>query len=343
MSPKKLHQSQMPVAKAALAPNIPEELTVDILLRLPAKSIGKFSIYTLTFTTADKPGSEAVLEKLTLSENILENPSSKYASIVGSCNGLVLVLGFRRELGLRDTMYLINPTTMEVVKLAASPLVRKAVLIGGALGYDSSNDDYKIVTVSCDDSTGNETSVDVFSLRSGSWKRINSLPYHLNFCSWVFLNGAIHWLACSDSDSEDYSVIAFDLTSEKFDPVPIPRGEFDPIKLVDLGGCLAIVVKQTYHQMDIWVMQEYGIGQSWTKFSVATPNSFYLNKVVCLLGDDNVVVLNVEEQKFVVHNLTENTRRDMVVAGIGGHLRQLIGFSESLVSPIYYCQNWRAT
>ena len=202
MSLKKLNQSQMPVAKAALAPNIPQELTVDILLRLPAKSIGKFrcvskpwrcllsdplfitahltlhlcypqkliffssspvplssrSIYTLTFTTADNPGSEAVLQKLTLAENILENTSSKYASIVGSCNGLVLVLGFRMEIGFRDTMYLINPTTMEFVKLPASPLVREAVRIGGVLGYDSSNDDYKIVTVSCDEPTSNETS-----------------------------------------------------------------------------------------------------------------------------------------------------------------------------------------
>ncbi|XP_071924902.1 F-box/kelch-repeat protein At3g23880-like [Coffea arabica] len=116
------------------------------------------SIYTLTFTTADNPGSEAVLQKLTLAENILENTSSKYASIVGSCNGLVLVLGFRMEIGFRDTMYLINPTTMEFVKLPASPLVREAIRIGGALGYDSSNDDYKIVTVSCDEPTSNETS-----------------------------------------------------------------------------------------------------------------------------------------------------------------------------------------
>lgn len=244
------------------------------------------------------------------------------------------------EIGFRDTMYLINPTTMEFVKLPASPLVREAVRIGGVLGYDSSNDDYKIVTVSCDEPTSNETSVDVFSLRSGSWKRIKSLPYHLDFRSGVFLNGAIHWLAYTDSG--DHSVIAFDLTCEKFNPVPIPRGEFASFKLVDLGGCLAMVVKQTFHQIDFCIMQEYGIGESWTKFSVTTPNYFFFNEVVCLLGDDNVV-LNVKEQKLVVHNLTENTRRDMVVAGIGGQLRDLIGFSESLVSPIYYCQNWRAT
>lgn len=237
-------------------------------------------------------------------------------------------------------MYLINPTTLELVKLPASPLVREAVRIGGALGYDSSNDDYKIVTVSCDESPSNDTFVDVFSLRRGSWKRINSLHYPVDFHYAVFLNGAIHWLACSES--EGVSVIAFDLTTEKFNPVPIPRGKFDPLKVVDLGGCLAMVVKQTFHQMDIWMMKEYGVGESWTKFSVTTPSYLHFNDVVCLLGDDNVV-LGVKEQKFVVHNLIENTRRDMVVADSGHHLRYVLGFSESLVSPTYYCQNWRST
>lgn len=105
-------------------------------------------------------------------------------------------------------------------------------------------------------------------------------------------------------------------------------------------------------QVDIWMMKKYGVAESWTKISLITPN-----KPICLLGDDNVVFI-AEEQKFlgdnnaifvvkqkklVVHNLTEKTTRHTVVPGIGDHLQHVMGFSESLVSPLYHSQNWRAT
>lgn len=95
------------------------------------------------------------------------------------------------------------------------------------------------------------------------------------------------------------------------------------------------------------VLQNLGM-----KISLITPN-----KPICLLRNDNVVFVT-EEQKFlgdnnaifvvkqkklVLRNLIEKTTRDMVVAGIGDHLQDVMGFSESLVSPLYYSQNWRAT
>lgn len=67
------------------------------------------------------------------------------------------------------------------------PLVSEGVQTGVALGYDSSNDDYKIVTLSCYAKPNlNDTLVDVFSLRNGTWKRINHLPYHLDFIAGCF-------------------------------------------------------------------------------------------------------------------------------------------------------------
>lgn len=45
----------------------------------------------------------------------------------------------------------------------------------------------------------------------------------------MFLHGAVHWFVYSDA-----SLIAFDLSSEEFKLVPMPRGISAPIKLLDL-------------------------------------------------------------------------------------------------------------
>lgn len=142
-------------------------------------------------------------------------------------------------------------------------LVREAVRTGVALGYDSSNDDHKIIILSCYAKPNlNDTLVDVFSLRNVTWKRINHFPYHLDFHYGVFLHGAIHWFVYSDA-----SLIAFDLSCDKFKPMPMP-GISAPIKLLDFGGCLAMFAQQKrsnyqIDQVDIWMMKEYGVAESW--------------------------------------------------------------------------------
>ncbi|XP_027169323.1 F-box/kelch-repeat protein At3g06240-like [Coffea eugenioides] len=221
-----LDQSQMPVSTADLAPNVPRELIIDVLLRLPAKSVGKFS--------ADNDG---VSKKLTLLEDKLTG-----ATIIGSCNGLVLVSKFKRR--SPDTKYyLINPTTMELVGIPANPLAPWARRGGIAFGYFRSNDDYKIVMFFGSDKVNNDAYLDVFSLRSGTWRRIDVLCDRPADVKGVFLNGAVHWLGECDGSL----IMSFDLSSEEFKPLPGPSSPpedsfFDRIEV--FGGCLAVVASR---------------------------------------------------------------------------------------------------
>lgn len=170
----------------------------------------------------------------------------------------------------------------------------------------------------------------------------------------MFLNGSVHWLAQSKVD-ESQVIAALDLCTEEFKQMPWPstscstrnRGSLASSKqLVVLGGCLAMVVEQSSPQMDIWMtdiwlMKDYGVGESWTKFRAVTQKDGYCYKPICLLGEEDVVLDN--GQKFVVHNLRDGTTRDMLVLDIRGTSRDVGCFLESLVSPTLYRQKWRAT
>ena len=247
-------------------------------------------------------------------------------------------------------MYLMNPTTRELVKFQHSPLVWDDADTSYGFGYDSSSDDYKIVTLSHDwllDKTESYPAfVDVFSWRTGTWRRIGCFPYVPSSHSGVFLNGSIHWLALSKIDGLCV-IIALDMSCEQFQQLPWPETDNTPHngsrKLVLLGGCLGMVVVQSRQHVDVWMMKEYGVGESWTKFIVTTPKNASVWGPICLLGGDDVV-LQMGGKNFVVHNLKERTMRDMVIAGIRDKFRRgVIGFSESLVSPIFNSQQWRAT
>lgn len=362
-------------------PILPQELITDILLRLPAKSIGQFrcvskpwcsllsnpqlirshltrqssshthdpeklilvsssdhSLFTLILSS--NSGSDAVSKKISFSQ-CQEN----WDKVVGSCHGLVLVVTDE------NSKFLINPTTLELVKvphfsLALDPLASFSM---HGFGYDGSGDDYKIVTLSYYD-TDNEhepdcadTFVDVFSLKMRTWRRIESSPYdHAvpELASGVFLNGAVHWLAC-DTNTKGYpSVIAaFNLEGEEFEEVPPPdsldKDKFVFNKLVVLGGCLGMVVDRYNGQVDVWVMKDYGVQESWTKFTVNAPEDADVFKPICQTGEKEVV-LQKDDEKLVVYNLTEETSRDMVVAGIPDMFEDgVVTFSESLVSPSF--------
>ncbi|XP_071902123.1 F-box/kelch-repeat protein At3g06240-like [Coffea arabica] len=378
----------MPVAMADSAPDFLQELIINIFSRLQAKSIGKcrcvskpwrsllsdplfikahlnlhlhhpqkhilisishspssYNLSVVTFTTTSgSSNNDGFLEKLTLLQNQL-----CFAEIVGSCNGLVLVLTF--EGSNTPTMYLMNPTTRELVKFQPSPLVWDDAETSYGFGYDSSSDDYKIVTLSHDwllDKTESYPAfVDVFSWQTGTWRRIGCFPYVPSSHSGVFLNGSIHWLALSKIDGLCV-IIALDMSCKQFQQLPWPETDNTPHngsrKLVLLGGCLGMVVVQSRQHVDVWMMKEYGVGESWTKFIVTTPKNASVWGPICLLGGDDVVLQMGGKNFVVVHYLKERTMRDMVIAGIRDKFRRgVIGFSESLVSPIFNSQQWRAT
>lgn len=264
-------------------------------------------------------------------------PPIRWDGVCGSCNGVVLAIDEY------DRLYLMNPTTREISELPHSPF---ALPIGESFemygfGYDSSTDDYKVIAISFWD-TDNEHNPDctdmfvsVYTLSNNSWRKLPNSPYdhavgHL--VSGVLVNGSLHWLT-STRPSYSSTIIAFNLSNEKFNEIELPDS-IDNYKavfneLVVIGGKLCL-----FNQLgnDLWVMEEYGVGMSWTKVSIHGVDIDEM-KPICSVEDSNRDIVLGDEDGVVVYNVDERLCRNVRI--LGGPTRFTIGgtYVESLVSP----------
>lgn len=373
----------------------PQELVTDILLRLPAKSIGQFrcvsrpwrsllsdphfikshamlqdsrdperfilasysdqTLHTVTLTpSSSSNSSEDAVASSTSSEDAVARKISfpecpdKWETVVGSCHGLVVVETNERSL------YLINPTTMETVRIPSFPLALDSYtsFCMHGFGYDDWTDDYKIVTLSYYDTDNehepdcDETFVDVYSVKTRTWERFDPSPYdHAvpELASGVFLNGGLHWLASGRSEGYPSVISVFYLDGIDFEELPPPssldRGKFVFNKLVVLEGCLGIVVDCYNGQVDVWLMKQYGVQESWTKLTISVPEDTETLKPICKLRDEEIVS-EKDGEKLVLHSLRQGTSREMMVAGLPEIFeRGVMTFSETLLSPNFYSLN----
>ncbi|XP_022734824.1 F-box protein CPR30-like [Durio zibethinus] len=122
-----------------------------------------------------------------------------------------------------ERIFLWNPTIREALELAKlRPFDPKGTISYG-LGYNSSTDDYKVVRVTA--IASNETEVEVLELKTNIWRRIQGLQSGIETeAGGIFLHGALHWLASRQTGPKKiYVIVAFHMVEEKFyELVPIP-------------------------------------------------------------------------------------------------------------------------
>ncbi|XP_071703765.1 F-box/kelch-repeat protein At3g06240-like [Rutidosis leptorrhynchoides] len=205
-------------------------------------------------------------------------------TVCGSCNGLVLLSYLDFVWNLR----VLNPTTKESIQIPELGFERLNNLFG--FGYDSLTDDYKLVRIYF--LTRSRTKFFyVYRLRTKFWTRLMDVPSDDNLIlvnnsllPGVFVNGILHWFAKKLSDDLPV-IVAFGLADEKFNEVPIPNllnhVDMDhDIQLFDLGGKLGIFLCTAG---TIWLMNEYGVKESWTKIVLRGFNEhkpvYHYNKV----------------------------------------------------------------
>ncbi|PRQ60157.1 putative F-box domain-containing protein [Rosa chinensis] len=243
--------------------------------------------------------------------------------LLGSCNGLVCVafvdpvrsiLIVRQPL-LRSVrnLYIWNPSNGFFQKLDDPGFSHQtdaySTVVYSALGHLSATDDYKIfvATGSIIEEGRNICSrwemrkVNIFSLRCKLWKRIE-LPSYLSLQGrGTLCNESLHWMLYP-SESRDIDIVAFDLAKEEFSrQIPLPdslmqgRGGF-----VELGvysaGCLCVMSSSSKDSIDLWVMTEYGVRDSWTKlfnFRITYPpcDTYVLVKSIMVTEEGTLSVL----------------------------------------------------
>ncbi|XP_045821594.1 F-box/kelch-repeat protein At3g23880-like [Trifolium pratense] len=285
---------------------LPSELVIQILVRLPVKSLICFkcvckswfslisdpnfanSHFQLTATHTHRilsisPFSlktqsidfESSLNHKSTSRNLNWLRRSSYLKIKGSCRGFLLLTASSK-------LYLWNPSTGFHRQIPASPFYSDTLLFNFNLlygfGYEQSRDDYLLVSLSYDVNHAS-SQLEFFSLRDNTWKDIEGTgyPHYLDPKPVSLINGAIHWLAFR-FDLMVHVIVVFDLMERKLLEIPTPDGfgHYDHyhkyIGLWVFGDFLSLWTKND-HIVEIWVMREYKVHSSWTKTLVFPTNA----------------------------------------------------------------------
>ncbi|KAK3036935.1 hypothetical protein RJ639_030900 [Escallonia herrerae] len=331
--------------------NLPADIIRNIFTRLPAKFLMQFRCVSKRWgAVIDSP--EFVKEHLNRSvatganlHLILGGESGNYYSakvasldcvvqlnaefdarftLSGSCNGLLLL-----ERG-RDEIFLLNPSTRKYKKLP-NPLIPdpgylEYTSICYGFGYDPVCDDYKVFLVMefrDGDDQWIKSETRVYSLKSNSWKCLRDFPYSLPYrrVNGVHVKGAVHMVVAFGRENlpPGREIVAFDLRTEGYRTVPKPDYEDKNCvgMITDvLGGCLCLTVIYCEYRVDMWVMKEYGVKESWVKLVTLAPpmvEDYATLAPIAYSTDGKEVLLNHKGITLIWYHLeTKTVRKDSV-------------------------------
>ncbi|XP_022772462.1 F-box protein CPR30-like [Durio zibethinus] len=225
---------------------------------------------------------------------VLDEEYYDYTQALGSCNGLLCLINDNQTY---RTIVLWNISTGDYKVLPDQSMeppqawsqVQQVTFYG--FGYDSINDDYKLVMIvqgiDYSERSPLVTEVRVYSLKTNTWRRGEEIPYYFRNL-WgkggTFVNGALHWLGIEGRKWELPSmVIAFDVGTEKHRPIKLIDNIEHNTYSVFLGalrGCLCMIATCFDDKVNVWLMNDYGVKESWTMVysfqGFSTPHLFPL-------------------------------------------------------------------
>lgn len=207
--------------------------------------------------------------------------------IYGLCNGLVCI-------GIERIVFLWNPSTGKSKRL---PIVERGTRgMSYGFGYEKSTDDYMVVGFFPSAGTGGfNVEVMMYTLKTNSWRSIVDFPPNCLPPVWkgICVNGALHWIASRESNEIIASV---HLAKETFGEVLLPdcRDVYFESVLDVVSGCLGVVGEKGETFVEVWVMKEYGIRESWTKLVVIPyvthPWNIEYSDPLCILKNGDVLL-----------------------------------------------------
>ncbi|KAB1202210.1 hypothetical protein CJ030_MR8G001762 [Morella rubra] len=288
-------QEERPEKGMMRTKDLPEDLIVEILLRMRVKPLVRFRCVSKRWLSLISSGHFAKshlklaseqTQRLLLSTDLglrtldidapfgdgdavreLDFPFKQTGfrvNILASCNGLVCMSVFDDK-----DFYIWNPLTGDHRRLPYPGFSTDCECIWShGFGYDSLTDDYKLLLMADRPGVPIPECL-VFSLKRNCWKRIQDPvnPDGLDESAGILSNGALHWSV--EYLQLELKISAFDLAEEKFHEMPKPRKydaesnkELYLDSLDNIGGRLCFVCRRRTH-VELVVMMEYGVLESW--------------------------------------------------------------------------------
>ncbi|XP_050369047.1 F-box protein CPR1-like [Argentina anserina] len=274
--------------------DLPEEMIVLILSWLPVKSLVRFICVSKSFHSIILQ-LQAARDRKTLSPRLLfpidcprfesidlETPSfgdnssvtklnfpfepvaGGAVELLGSCNGIVFLV-FNDQI-----YYMWNPSTgffRELPDTGVSFGSYNDRIIFSGVGYLPATDDYRVI-VAYDGVVDFPDMCAMFSSKANAWKTFEVSDTEIDVISdqGTFINEALHWLLY------EKEIMAFDSAQEeehKVRKMLLPKdfdGHHFPEYELSAGECLLLADFDKANQyIDVWVMREYDVPDSWTK------------------------------------------------------------------------------
>ncbi|XP_023765499.1 F-box/kelch-repeat protein At3g06240 isoform X2 [Lactuca sativa] len=210
--------------------------------------------------------------------------NSSFTDIIGSVHGLIC------SRYTDDVIHIWNPSLSAVSTLPPySCSLGDDVSFG--FGYDGNTDDYKVVKIS--GVFGPHTirpgfsilvvkewlQAEIYSMRKGCWKFITQrIPSHVamifehNYVCVDGHDGHLHWSGyiVEEGEPQPRTIVVFDLGSETLFEMPLPDAILEDNRMNHLGVLSGKLCVRSYRWfedegIDVWVMEEYGVAESWVK------------------------------------------------------------------------------
>ncbi|XVF36897.1 hypothetical protein REPUB_Repub19eG0098500 [Reevesia pubescens] len=195
----------------------------------------------------------------------LDHDDYDRTQVLGSCNGLLCLIN---EDQTYKTIVLWNISTGDYKVLSHESVelqrgqAQQVAFYG--LGYDSINDDYKLVSIVQEiDYSRNPpltSEVKVYSLKTNRWRKSSTeeIPYYFfdSKRTGTFVSRALHWAAIEEIIWGLPSiVVAFDVGTEKYRQIELlDNMENNTYNVVvgTLQGCLCIFANRFDNKVDVW-------------------------------------------------------------------------------------------
>ncbi|XP_038725472.1 F-box/kelch-repeat protein At3g06240-like [Tripterygium wilfordii] len=359
--------------------HIPEDEVMDILTRLPGKSLMRFKsvckpwcglfrnsdfiskhhlkqthlsnsnfsvlvkhgaqkedCFSFLYSSSVRDGGEEVL---TLKESVYMPFTKDFQHnpvVLGPCNGLLCVYDHCEKIGLW------NPAIREFKPLPLSPIERPSgtelTSFGNlGFGFDRKANDYKIlrfVTNYFDEGMSSVDQVEIYSLKTDSWREISSVDVIPGGIPWFnqYNNGVYYWWADGDDGG---LILSFDFADEVFDKVPLPDFGVSWVdylpQLAIYNGLLAVIVytrEGPERLVDKWVMIERGVKESWVKQASIGPVPG-VERPLGFLKNGGLFLEDLEGQ-LVLYDPSSQQLKNLQPRG-GKDSLQVVNYVESLV------------